>query len=45
MIASLTGGYLYAFNPIFPWFFVLVTIITSIIVTILYIEDPKKAEI
>jgi MFS family permease len=45
MIASITGGYLYTFNPVFPWFFVLVTIITSIIVTILYIEDPKKAEI
>jgi hypothetical protein len=44
MIASLIGGYLYAFNPLFPWFFVLVTIITSIIVTFFFIEDPQKAE-
>ena len=45
MMASLAGGYLYARNPAYPWFFVLITTTISIILTVLFIRDPKRAEI
>lgn len=45
MIASLAGGYLYALNPTYPWFFVLITTTISIILTVLFIRDPERAEI
>ena len=45
MRASLAGGYLYARNPAYPWFFVLITTTISIILTVLFIRDPKRAEI
>jgi hypothetical protein len=45
MVASITGGMLYAENPAYPWFFFLFTILASIAVTGLYVRDPKTAEI
>ena len=45
MVASLAGGILYAANPVYPWVFVLFTILISIAVTGLYVRDPKTAEI
>jgi len=45
MIASLASGYLYAQNPAYPWFFVLITTTMSLILTALFIRDPKNAEI
>ena len=45
MIASLAGGYLYAQNPIYPWFFVLVASTLATVLTVLFIRDPKQAEI
>lgn len=45
MIASLAGGYLYAQNPAYPWFFVLITTAISIVLTLLFIRDPQKAEV
>jgi MFS family permease len=45
MIASFAGGYLYVQNPAYPWFFVLIATAISIIVTVLFIRDPKRAEI
>lgn len=45
MIASLSGGYLYAQQPTYPWLFVLITSILSTILTVLFIRDPKQAEI
>ncbi len=45
MLASLAGGYLYAQNPAYPWFFVLIATTISVILTALFIRDPKRAEI
>ena len=45
MLASLAGGYLYTFNPTYPWYFSLVMTLLSILLTVLYIRDPQRAEI
>jgi DHA1 family multidrug resistance protein-like MFS transporter len=45
IISSILGGYLYAYNPIFPWFFVSIITLFSILVTGIFIRDPRKAEI
>ncbi len=45
MVASVAGGILYAVNPIYPWLFLVFTILMSLAVTGLYIRDPKIAEI
>ena len=45
MIASLAGGYLYTLNPALPWLFSLVTLLLSIVLAVLFIRDPQKAEI
>ncbi len=45
MIASLAGGYLYAQNPTYPWFFVLIAATLATLLTALFIRDPKQAEI
>ena len=45
MIASFAGGYLYALNPTYPWFFVAMTTAISIILTVLFIRDPQRAEV
>ena len=45
MAASLLGGWLYAQNPAYPWFFVLSATIVSIILALVFIRDPKKAQI
>lgn len=45
MMASLAGGYLYAQNPVYPWVFVLIVTIVSIVLTALFIRDMKRAEI
>jgi MFS family permease len=44
MIASIVGGVLYAVNPIYPWVFVLFSSLVSILVSWLFIRDPKTAE-
>ena len=45
MAASLLGGWLYAQNPAYPWFFVLIATIVAIVLTLVFIRDPKKAQI
>jgi len=45
MIASIAGGYLYAYNPKYPWLFVTAVTVTSIILSALFIRDPKEAEL
>ncbi len=45
MISSLLGGFLYAQNPAYPWFFILITTAISVILTVLFIRDPERAEI
>ena len=45
MIASFAGGYLYALNPSYPWFLTAVTTAISIILVVLFIRDPQRAEV
>jgi MFS family permease len=44
MIASLAGGFLYTLNPVLPWALSATTGLISIVLTVLYIRDPKQAE-
>jgi MFS family permease len=45
MIASLAGGYLYTLNPAYPWLFSTITTMLSIFLTVIYINDARRAEI
>ena len=45
MIASLSGGYLYSWNPVYPWAFVLVATLAAVILSALFIRDPDEAEV
>lgn len=45
MLASLLGGYLYALDPAYPWYFVLAATVAMIIVTALFVRDPRDAEV
>jgi len=45
MIASLSGGYLYSWNPVYPWAFVLLATLAAIILSALFIRDPDEAEV
>jgi MFS family permease len=45
MLSSLVGGYLYAANPAYPWFFVLIGTALSVLLTALFIRDPQRAEL
>jgi len=45
MLASLTGGYLYAANPRLPWLVVTVALVLSLALAGRYIRDPQKAEV
>jgi len=45
MIASLSGGYLYAYDPVYPWAFVLLATLAAITLSALFIRDPDEAEI
>ena len=45
MLGSLAGGYLYAYNPVSPWFFAMIATTVSILLSALFIRDPKEAEI
>ncbi|MCB0083339.1 MAG: MFS transporter [Caldilineaceae bacterium] len=44
MASSLAGGYLYAANPVYPWYVASVTMALAVVVTILFIRDPQRAE-
>ena len=44
MVASILGGLLYSINPNYPWLCVLGTSSIQLIMTILFIRDPKKVE-
>lgn len=44
MIASISGGYLYAANPTYPWLFGLVTSLISLSLAMFFLRDPANAE-
>jgi MFS family permease len=45
MIASLLGGYLYTLNAAYPWFFVSIATVISVVLLALFIRDPEEAQI
>lgn len=45
MLSSLAGGYLYDWNPIYPWLFVLAATFISFLLSALFIRDPKRAQV
>lgn len=45
MLASILGGTLYSRNPAHPWGFVSIATAISVVLSALFIRDPKKAEI
>jgi MFS family permease len=44
MISSILGGVLYDMNPVFPWYSVAIATAIQVLVVILFIRDPDKAE-
>jgi len=44
MVASISGGMLYAISPVYPWFCVVVTTLIQVLTVILFIRDPVKSE-
>ncbi len=45
MVSSLGSGLLYTLNPAYPWIFAVVAGALSIALTVLFIRDPKHAEV
>ena len=45
MVASLAAGYLYDYNPAYPWYFVFFATLISIMVAGFFIREPKEAEL
>jgi hypothetical protein len=45
MASSLAGGYLYALDPTYPWLFLLVTTLLSIVLAIGFVRDPRAVEV
>ncbi len=44
MAASLAGGYLYAWNPSSPWWAAAVAGLLALLISVLFIRDPQRAE-
>jgi MFS family permease len=45
IIGSFVGGYIYDFNPIYPWLLLSASIVVSLIVTIAFLREPKEPEL
>jgi hypothetical protein len=39
------GGYLYSANPTFPWIFVTIATVISVLISALFLRDPKHAQV
>jgi MFS family permease len=44
MLSSLAGGYLYDWNSGYPWLFILAATFISLLLSVLFIRDPKEAQ-
>ena len=45
MIGSFIGGYIYGFNPTYPWLLLSASIVLSLVVTIVFLREPKEPEL
>ena len=43
MIALLVGGYLYEMDPRYPWYVVSAMMALCVVLTVLFIRDPREA--
>jgi MFS family permease len=43
-IGNLIGGYIYQYNPQYPWFIQVVTLTLGLILTYFIVKEPEKAE-
>jgi MFS family permease len=43
-IGNLIGGYIYQYNPQFPWFIQVVTLSLALVMTFFIVKEPEKAE-
>lgn len=44
-VGMLTGGYIYEYNPQFPWFILTLAVIICLFLTIRFIREPEKPEV
>jgi MFS family permease len=42
---SIVGGYIYALNPSFTWIFITIAVFISLVTSLLFIRDPKEAQV
>jgi MFS family permease len=45
MIGSFIGGYIYGSNPTYPWLLLSASIVLSLVVTIVFLREPKEPEL
>jgi MFS family permease len=45
MVASLAGGYLYAWHPASPWFLATLATGIAVILMVIFVRDPHQAEV
>jgi predicted MFS family arabinose efflux permease len=43
-IGNLIGGYIYEYNPAYPWFIQVVALMMALGMTYLIVKEPEKAE-
>ncbi|OGD57459.1 hypothetical protein A3K78_00895 [Candidatus Bathyarchaeota archaeon RBG_13_52_12] len=44
-IGNLVGGYIYQYNPQFPWFIQVFSLSLALVMTFFIVKEPKKAEL
>ena len=44
MLSSFSAGYLYAYNPASPWYFLFGSTVISVVMLALFVRDPQRAE-
>ncbi len=45
MLGSLIGGYIYGLNPLYPWLLESILLLGSLILSLVFLHEPEKAEI
>jgi MFS family permease len=45
ILGSIVGGYLYSYNPTFPWLFAAAATALSVLLSVLFLRDPEHAQV
>jgi len=43
-IGSLAGGFVYSFNPAYPWYLQSITLLAALVISVILIHEPRKAQ-